>query len=96
MSSVAIILLSDGDNTQNRYSSNVAAIDTRQRLLCTNAKDAGIQIFTIQVNTDGSATSSVMQDCASPGNFYPTTTSSGIAGAFKDIYASLSKLRLAQ
>ncbi|MBR7539760.1 hypothetical protein KC221_26615, partial [Mycobacterium tuberculosis] len=66
----AIILLSDGDNTQNRYSSNVAAIDTRQRLLCTNAKDAGIQIFTIQVNTDGSATSSVMQDCASPGNFY--------------------------
>ncbi|MGO4717220.1 vWA domain-containing protein [Bradyrhizobium sp. 2TAF24] len=92
----AIILLSDGDNTQNRYSSNVAAIDTRQRLLCTNAKDAGIQIFTIQVNTDGSATSSVMQDCASPGNFYPTTTSSGIAGAFKDIYASLSKLRLAQ
>ncbi|MEW6642802.1 MAG: pilus assembly protein [Pseudomonadota bacterium] len=92
----AIILLSDGDNTQNRYSSNANSIDARQRTLCTNAKTAGIQIFTIQVNTDGSATSSVMRDCASPGNFYPTTTSSGIADAFVGIYATLTKLRLAQ
>jgi len=92
----AIILLSDGDNTQNRYSTSPSAIDTRQRMLCTNAKNAGVQVFTIQVNTDGSATSSVMKDCASPGNFYPTTTSNGIATAFVGIYASLSKLRIAQ
>jgi hypothetical protein len=47
----AIILLSDGLNTQDRYSSSAAQIDARQKLLCDHAKRAGIAIYTIQVNT---------------------------------------------
>ncbi len=106
----AIILLSDGDNTANRtypwdgtggYPSQttINAIDARQRILCDNIKASpdGISIYTIQVNTDGTANSTVMQYCASgSANFFSTTTSSGIATAFALIGASLSKLRVAR
>jgi len=92
-----VILLSDGDNTENRFSTNVTSIDARQKLLCDNAKAAGIQIYTIQVNTDGSANSSVMSYCASSsGNYFSTTSASGIATAFDSISATLSKLRVAK
>lgn len=92
-----IILLSDGDNTQNRNSSSVSAIDARQRLLCDNAKASGITIYTIQVNTNNDNNSSVMSYCASStSNYFSTTTSSGINTAFQQIGASLSRLRIAK
>ncbi len=92
-----IILLSDGDNTQNRTSSSASAIDARQRLLCDNAKAAGITIYTIQVNTNNDNTSSVMSYCASStSNYFATTSASGINTAFSSIGSSLSKLRIAK
>jgi Flp pilus assembly protein TadG len=92
-----VILLSDGDNTENRFSTNKKTIDARQKLLCDNAKAAGVQIFTIQVNTDGTATSDVMQYCAtSSDKFFPTTSASGIASAFQLIGGQLAQLRIAQ
>lgn len=95
--SKVVILLSDGDNTQNRFSSSKNAIDARQKLLCDNAKAAGIQIYTIQVNTDGSANSSVMSYCASStSNYFSTTSASGINTAFSSIGTALSKLRIAK
>ena len=93
----AIILLSDGDNTQNRNSSSVTAIDARQRLLCDNAKNAGITIYTIQVNTNNDNNSSVMSYCASgSNNYFSTTSASGINTAFSSIGTALSKLRIAK
>jgi hypothetical protein len=93
----AIILLSDGDNTQNRNSSSVTAIDARQRLLCDNAKNAGITIYTIQVNTNNDNNSSVMSYCASgSSNYFSTTSASGINTAFSSIGTALSKLRIAK
>ncbi|MBN9599815.1 MAG: VWA domain-containing protein [Afipia sp.] len=92
-----VILLSDGDNTENRFSTSKKSIDARQKLLCDNAKADGIQIFTIQVNTDGTATSDVMQYCAtSSDKFFPTTSASGIASAFQLIGGQLAQLRIAQ
>lgn len=92
-----VILLSDGDNTQNRFSSSASAIDARQRLLCDNAKAAGITIYTIQVNTNNDNTSSVMSYCASSSsNYFATTTAGGISTAFQSIGGSLSKLRVAK
>jgi hypothetical protein len=105
-----IILLSDGDNTANRtypwdgtggYPSQttINAIDARQKILCDNIKASagGITIYTIQVNTDGTANSNVMQYCASgTANFFSTTSSSGISTAFASIGTSLSKLRVAR
>ncbi len=90
-----VILLSDGDNTQNRFSTSVSQIDARQKKLCDNAKASGIQIYTIQVNTNNDNNSSVMSYCASgSSNYFSTTTASGIGTAFTAISGSLSKLRI--
>lgn len=95
----AIILLSDGANTQDRWYSSASQIDARQTLLCNNIKDptnGTTAIYTIQVNTDGDPVSTVLKNCATDGNFFPTTSASGIASAFGQIGASLSKLRIAK
>jgi Flp pilus assembly protein TadG len=95
----AIILLSDGLNTQNRWYSNASQIDARQKILCDNAKNAGITVYTIQVNTSIPAdpTSAVLQYCASgPQNFFVVTSASQTAAVFSSIGTSLSKLRVAK
>jgi Flp pilus assembly protein TadG len=93
----AIVLLSDGLNTQNRWYSNAAQIDARQKILCDNAKAAGITVYTVQVNTGGDPTSAVLQYCASgPQNFYSVTSASQTAAVFSSIGTSLSKLRVAR
>ncbi len=93
----AIILLSDGLNTQNRWYSNASQIDARQKILCDNAKAAGITVYTIHVNTGGDPTSAVLQYCASgPQNFYSITSASQTAAVFSSIGTSLSKLRVAK
>ena len=95
----AIILLSDGLNTQNRWYGNAAQIDARQKILCDNAKSAGVTIYTIQVNTSSPAdpTSSVLQYCASgTNNFYVVTSASQTLSVFNSIGTSLAKLRVAR
>lgn len=102
--SKVIVLLSDGDNTQNRFSSSVSAIDARQKILCDNIKSVTdskgktvFTIYTIQVNTANDNTSSVMSYCASSSaNYFSTTTASGIGTAFSSIGSALSKLRIAK
>jgi Flp pilus assembly protein TadG len=95
----AIILLSDGLNTQDRWYGNASQIDARQKILCDNAKAASITVYTIQVNTSTPAdpTSAVLQYCASgPQNFYTVTSASQTASVFSSIGTSLSKLRVAK
>jgi hypothetical protein len=103
----AIILLSDGLNTMDRWpaygngqTQYNGQIDARQKLLCDNIKVpvAGkkIVVYTIQVNTDGDPESAILRYCADAGNFYPTTTAGGIATAFAQIGASLAKLRISK
>jgi Flp pilus assembly protein TadG len=92
-----IILLSDGLNTQNRWYSNASQIDARQKILCDNAKAANITLYTIQVNTGGDPTSSVLQYCASGSDkFYLVTSASQTLSVFNSIGTSLSKLRVAK
>ncbi|PSO14682.1 pilus assembly protein [Bradyrhizobium sp. MOS003] len=95
----AIVLLSDGLNTQNRWYSNASQIDARQKKLCDNAKaqPSNITIYTVQVNTGSDPTSSVLQYCASSADkFYLVTSASQTVSVFKDIGTSLSKLRVAR
>lgn len=95
----AIVLLSDGLNTQNRWYSNASQIDARQKKLCDNAKaqPSNITIYTVQVNTGSDPTSSVLQYCASSTDkFYLVTSASQTVSVFKDIGTSLSKLRVAR
>jgi Flp pilus assembly protein TadG len=95
----AIILLSDGLNTQNRWYSTASQIDARQALLCKNAKDAGVVIYTIQVNTakKADATSTVLQNCASGlDKFYLVRDATQTLTVFNSIGTSLAKLRVAK
>jgi hypothetical protein len=91
-----IILLTDGLNTQDRWFTDQASIDARQALTCANVKTAGITLYTIQVNTGGDPTSTLLQNCAStPDKFYLLTSSSQIVTVFDQIGKQLSRLRIA-
>jgi Flp pilus assembly protein TadG len=92
-----IILLTDGLNTQDRWYTDQASIDARQQMTCTNVKAAGFTVYTIQVNTGGDPTSTLLQNCASTTDkFYLLTSSSQINTVFNQIGTNLSKLRIAQ
>jgi uncharacterized protein YegL len=91
-----IILLTDGLNTQDRWYTSQSSINTRQQKTCNNIKEAGLTVYTVQVNTGGDATSTLLQNCASdPGKFFLLTSAGQIVATFGQIGTSLSKLRLA-
>lgn len=93
----ALVILSDGMNTQNRWTQNTSSIDARQKILCDNAKAANITIYTVQVNTGSDPTSSVLQYCAqNTSSFYLVTSASQTASVFTAIGTQLSRLRVAK
>ena len=82
---------------------NAAQIDARQQLTCDNINAAGITLYTIQVNTDGDPTSTLLQNCAgSPGHypdsskFFLLTSANQIVTTFAQIGTELSQLRVAR
>ncbi len=92
-----IILLTDGLNTQDRWYSWQSQIDARQETLCDNIKAAGIKIYTVQVNTGGDPTSTLLQNCASdPDKFFLLTSSDQIVTTFQQIGTELSDLRISE
>ena len=95
--SEVIILLTDGLNTQDRWYTDQASIDARQAMTCSNIKAAGVTLYTIQVNTDGDPTSTLLQNCASTSDkFYLLTSASQMVTVFSQIGTNLSKLRIAK
>lgn len=93
----AIIHLSDGENTENRWSLSKSDIDARQATLCNNAKSNKITLYMIQVNTDGQPKQSVMENCASSADkFYMLTSGSQTVATFSDISKKLSALRISK
>ncbi len=96
-----IILLTDGLNTQDRWYGdgyNVStSVDARQKKLCDNIKAAGIKIYTVQVNTGGDPTSTLLQGCASSSDkFFLLTTADQIVTTFQQIGTELSDLRISE
>ncbi len=94
-----IILLSDGLNTQDRWYGNgynvSTQVDARQQILCNNIKAADITLYTVQVNTAGDPTSTLLQNCASsPDNFFLLTSADQIVTTFQQIGTELSDLRI--
>lgn len=95
-----IVLLSDGMNTQNRWTTTQSDIDTRQAQLCANIKadkTNPITVFTIQVNINNAdPKSTVLQNCATDGNFQMITSSTQTSDAFKNILTQIAKLRVSK
>ena len=95
--SQVIILLTDGLNTQDRWYTNASSIDARQQKTCDNVKAAGITIYTVQVNTGGDPTSTLLQNCASdPNKFFLLTSADAIVTTFNSIGTNLTQLYLSQ
>jgi Flp pilus assembly protein TadG len=89
-----IILLTDGTNTQNRWSSSESSIDNRTSTACANVKAANIQIYTVRV-IDGNTT--LLKNCASkPTMYYDVQQASQLNGAFTSIAQTLANLRIAK
>jgi Flp pilus assembly protein TadG len=96
-----IIVLSDGLNTWDRWygdgSTHSTQVDARQALTCANIKAAGITIYTVQVNTDGEALSTILQSCATDSSkFFYMTSSTEIVTTFNSIATALANLYLAK
>ena len=100
-----IILLSDGLNTQDRWYGSQLSIDTRQQMTCDNINAAKITLYTVQVNTSGDPTSTLLQKCAGTGDphkypdpdkFFLLTSSTQIITTFDQIGTQLSNLRVAK
>ena len=93
----AIVMLTDGLNTENRWSTDQATIDARTEKVCDNIKNVGITIYTVQVDTGGDPTSTLLQNCASDQDkFFLLTDSDQIVSTFNDIATQLAKLRIAK
>lgn len=92
-----IIILTDGLNTQDRWYTQVSSIDARQTLTCNNIKAANITLYTVQVSTDGTPLSTLLQNCASDSSkFFFLTNSSQIVSTFSSIGTDLSQLYIAR
>ena len=89
-----LILLTDGDNTQNRFTSSQAAIDARTKKACDNAKAAGVTIYTVLV-MEGSQ--SLLQACASDAKkYFYLQSASGLVTAFNQIGTDLTNLHVSK
>ncbi len=87
-----MILLTDGDNTENRTTGNQTSIDARTRIACASAKAAGILVYTVRViegNRD------LLRECAStPGNYYEVASASQLDSVFQSIAGKIGGIRL--
>ena len=87
-----IVLLTDGDNTENRWTSSSSSIDARTQQVCTNVKAAGVKVYTIRVVNGNAA---LLQSCASKASmYYNVTEASQLNGVFTSIADNLANLRL--
>ena len=99
-----IVLMSDGLNTQNRWSPSQTQIDKRMydsskggEGTCANIKSAGITIYTVHVNTDGDPKSTLLENCASgTDKFWMITSAGDLNTVFSKIGTDITKLRVAK
>jgi Flp pilus assembly protein TadG len=91
-----IILMTDGDNTRNRWypTDSTSVMNTRTSTVCANIKATGIKIYTIRL-VQGNA--SLLQGCASdPSMYYDVQESSDLVGVFSAIGAEIANLHLSK
>lgn len=89
-----VVLLTDGDNTQSRYSTSKTALDERTRMACAATKDPAkkIRLFTVRV-VAGDA--DLLRNCASSTrDYYEASNAAGIQPAFTAILNAIMDVRL--
>ena len=87
-----IVLMTDGDNTQNRWSSSGSSIDARTQKACDNVKAANIKLYTVRViNGDVN----LLKGCATkPSMYYDVQQAVQLTSVFSSIAQNLANLRI--
>jgi uncharacterized protein YegL len=89
-----IILLTDGENTENRFTTSQDKIDARTKKTCDAVKAAGITIYTVLVME---GTQSLLQQCATDSKkYFYLKSANQLVTAFNQIGTDLSNLRVAK
>ena len=92
-----IILMTDGLNTQTRFTNDRDEINAREKKVCANAKAAKITIYTIHVNTGGDPAQQVLKDCASdPSKYFEIKVANQMVTVFTQIGTALAQLRISK
>jgi Flp pilus assembly protein TadG len=87
-----IVVLTDGDNTENRWSNSTSSIDSRTQKVCDNAKTDNVKLYTVRV-INGNAT--LLKGCATkPAMYYDVQQADQLNAAFGSIAQNLANLRL--
>ncbi len=101
-----MVVMTDGQNTRNRWKNvNVRSgynwvvsstvrdqIDARTKAACTTAKDAGIEVYTVNL-VDGN--SALLSDCATDPGKSANAIRGGLESTFRDIATQIMKTYLA-
>jgi len=89
-----IVYMTDGDNTENRFTKTRSAIDARMAAACTAVKADGIMLYTVRL-MQGNET--LLRNCASdPSMYYSVTAASQLDSVFASIAQAISNLRVSQ
>lgn len=89
-----MILLTDGDNTENKHALSSNSIDTRSLAACTAAKAQGVTIYAIRV-IDGDRT--LLSQCATSAFHYKeVSNASELTPVFEKIAREIGALRISQ
>ncbi|ESR26573.1 hypothetical protein N177_0792 [Lutibaculum baratangense AMV1] len=89
-----MVVLTDGENAQNRFTSDRTSIDRRTELACQAAKDAGIEVFTVRV-VEGNR--NLLRDCATdPDHYFDVENVDDLLPVFQTISTRISELRIAR
>lgn len=89
-----MVFMTDGNNTQNRWSRNQTEIDARTRQVCAKIKAAKIQLITARI-IEGNG--SLLQECASATDMYfDVQDVSQLDPFFNRVYAMITGTRIAR
>jgi Flp pilus assembly protein TadG len=89
-----MIVVTDGDNTQNRWTTSESEINKRTAKACVAAKAQGILVYTVKVIEGDSA---MLRTCASdPKYFYDLTSASQLNATMSGIFKSIYQTHLTQ
>jgi Flp pilus assembly protein TadG len=89
-----IVLLTDGQNTESRFSNSQSSIDSRTEKVCANAKADNVKVYTVRV-INGNAT--LLRNCATkPDWFYDVDEAHQLNAVFSAIAQNLANLRIAK
>lgn len=97
-----LVLMTDGINTRSAIypdheGTDTAAANMKLISVCTAAKNAGAQVYTIAFDVTDTTIKAILEQCASgPPYYYDAQTNAQLEAAFASIGGQLTQLRLVQ